>query len=268
MTRTWIRRVVAVALAALLVTSCAQDTASPEADPAEASTSDSDDNGGDDGENSNGGDDGNGGGSSDSDGPGPDDPVDEPTLSLPGLPIGGRTYLSIDGTHPDNQCANVNWIVDSSAADLAAEIEVEVTGFDFDPDVFTVASAGCDDDAPSCPGFVFTVDAQVCNLAVAPIPGSDTRLDSYTFALVGRVDCREIGSDRCEAFKDAVAAEPSLSLRLDPPFTGTGEDDSDETDGDGTDEGPDGGAESDPESGADTDSESGSGTGTDPDAGE
>lgn len=206
--RVW---VTAAALTQMLV-GCAPDDAAPEVDPAGTATSE--DNGGSSGPN----------------GPDPDDPVDQPTLSLPGLPIGGRTYLSIDGNHPDNQCANVNWIVEDAAADLAPGIAVAVTGLEFDPAVFTVASAGCDDDAPPCPGFVFTVDAQVCNLAVAPIPGSDTSLGSYRFALVGSVDCREIGSERCQDFTDAVAAEPGLSLGLDAPFTGTGDDDSDETD--------------------------------------
>jgi hypothetical protein len=223
MARCWVRVGVTAAVVALTMAGCAQDDAAPEVDPG-ATTVTSDNNGAN-----------RKSGSSDPNDPGPDDPVDQPTLSLPGLPIGGRTYPSIDGNHPDNQCANVNWIVDAAAADLAPGIAVAVTGFEFDPEVFTVASAGCDNDAPPCPGFVFTVDAQVCNLAVAPIPGSDTSLGSYRFALVGHVDCREIGSERCQEFKDAVAAEPGLSLGLDPPFTGTDDDDSDETDGDATD---------------------------------
>lgn len=213
---------VIIVVVTLVVAGCAPDDAAPEVEPPEA-TATFDANGG------------NGNGGSGGNGPGPDDPVDQPTLSLPGLPIGGRTYLSIDGNHPDNQCANVNWIVDDDDADLAPGIAVAVTAFEFDPAVFMVASAGCDNDAPPCPGFVFTVDAQVCNLAVAPIPGSDTSLGPYEFALVGRLDCHETTSERCQEFKDAVAAEPGLSLELDPPFTGTDDDDSDETDGDATD---------------------------------
>lgn len=277
MARYRLRVGVTTAVVTLMMAGCAPDDAAPEVDPAEA-TATSDDNGG-------GGNGGNGnGGSADANGPGPDDPVDQPTLSLPGLPIGGRTYLSIDGNHPNNQCANVNWIVDDDAADLAPGIAVAVTGFEFDPAVFTVASAGCDNDAPPCSGFVFTVDTQVCNLAVAPIPGSDTSLGSYRFALVGRVDCREIGSERCQEFQDAVAVEPGLSLGLDPPFAGTDDDDSDETDGDATDtdgtaddsdgtggdggEGGDAGGEKsedgtaeDSDTGSDTGSGSGTGTG-------
>lgn len=233
MARYGLRVGVTAAVVALMGTGCAPDGAAPEVDPANAAVTSEDDGGnGKTGSGSSG--------SSDPNGPGTDDPVDEPTLSLPGLPIGGRTYLSIDGNHPDNQCANVNWIVESAAADLVSGIEVVVTGFVFDPEVFTVASAGCDDDAPPCPGFVFTADAQVCNLAVAPIPGPDTSLGSYRFALVGRVDCLEVGSEQCRQFRDAVAAEPGLSLGLDPPFTGTddntdGTDDStDGTDGTGT----------------------------------
>ena len=102
-----------------------------------------------------------------------------------------------------------------------------------------MASTGCDDDAPPCSGFVFTPDARVCNLAVAPKPGSATDGPSYTFALHGRIDCEQIGSQRCHDFTTAVAGEAMLSLDLDPPVTGTGLD----PDGDGgtTDGSTDGG---------------------------
>ena len=65
--------------------------------------------------------------------PGPTTPSTNPTLSLPSLPVGGDHYSSIDGNHPDNQCANVNWIVQSETADLVPGIEVAVTGVDFEP---------------------------------------------------------------------------------------------------------------------------------------
>ena len=215
-----LRVAVTATVVALAVAGCAQDDAAPEVDPADASLLS---------------DEGDAAEASGVEGPGADDPVDRPTLSLPGLPIGGETYFSIDGNHPDNQCANVNWIVEADAADLAPGVEVTVTGFEFDPAVFTVATAGCDDNAPPCPGFTYTVDAQACNLAVAPIPGSDTSLDSYRFSLLGRVDCRELGSERCEAFRAAVAAEPKLSLGLDPPVIRTTADDSEVPGDDGTD---------------------------------
>ena len=215
-----LRVAVTATVVTLVAAGCAQDDAGPEVDPADASVlTDS-------------GDAAEAGGV---EGPGADDPVDRPTLSLPGLPIGGETYSSVDGNHPDNQCANVNWIVEADAADLAPGVAVTVTGFEFDPAVFTVASAGCRDDAPPCPGFTYTVDAQACNLAVAPIPGSDTSLASYRFSLVGRVDCRELGSERCGAFKAAVAAEPQLSLGLDPPVIGTTDHEPDVPHGDGSD---------------------------------
>lgn len=242
------------AVAALMMAGCAQDDPAIEVDPADANAASGDN-----------------GGSSGPDGPGPDDPVDQPALSLPGLPIGGPTYLSIDGNHPDNQCANVSWIVNADAADLVPGVAVAVTGFEFDPGVFTVASAGCDNDAPPCPGFVFTAAARVCNLAVAPVPGSDTTLGSYRFSLVGRVDCGEIGDERCREFRDAVAAEPKLSLGLDPPVIGT-DDDVDETDvddsdtddgtGDGTDMGDDTGDDGASGEGSDTDPDTGSGAGS------
>ena len=217
----------ATALVSLVLGSCARDDSASEVDPggvASTSAEGSTGAGGGGGSGSGGS-----GGSSDQNGPGPDNPVDEPTLTLASLPVGGNHYASIDGNHPDNQCANVNWIVQSDAADLVPGVEVEVTGVAFEPVVFTVASTGCDDGAPPCPGFVFTPAARVCNLAVAPIPGSDTSGSSYTFALHGRIDCREIGSGRCRDFTAAVAAEPMLSLDLDAPVTGDGGD----PDGDG-----------------------------------
>ena len=166
------------ALVALVLGGCARDDTASEVDPGGSSAARAEGGRGS----------GNGGSRIDGDErPGPDTPVDEPTLSLPALPIGGNLYSSIDGNHPDNQCTNVNWIVDSDAADLVSGIEVEVTGVAFDPVAFTVASTGCDDDAPPCPGFVFTADARVCNLAVAPIPGSDT---SGSFAVLAAGPCR------------------------------------------------------------------------------
>ena len=228
----------ATALVVLVLGSCARDDSASEVDPGGAASADGSNGatGGGGGGNGSGG----SGGSSDPNGPGPDTPVDDPTLSLPGLPIGGNLYSSIDGNHPDNQCTNVNWIVDSAAADLVSGIAVEVTGVAFDPVAFTVASAGCDDDAPPCPGFVFTADARVCNLAVAPIPGSDTE-GSFAFALLGRIDCRQIGSERCRDFTEAVAAEPMLWKELDPPVTGSGLDP--DGDGGGTDGSTDGGTD-------------------------
>ena len=210
----------ATTLVALVLGSCARDDSASEVDPAAAASTSAEGSTGAGGGGGSGG--GGSGGSSDPNGPGPTTPSTNPTL-IAAEPAGRRQPLrSIDGNHPDNQCANVNWIVQSDAADLVPGIEVAVTGVAFEPVVFTVASTGCDDDAPPCPGFMFTADARVCNLAVAPIPGSDTNGSSYTFALHGRIDCREIGSERCHDFTTAVAGEPMLSLDLDAPVTGTG----------------------------------------------
>ena len=123
----------ATALVALVLGSCARDDSASEVDPAAAASTSADGSTGAGGGGGGGNGGGGSGGSSDPNGPGPDNPVDEPTLSLPALPVGGNHYSSIDGNHPDNQCANVNWIVDSDAADLVSGIEVEVTGVGFDP---------------------------------------------------------------------------------------------------------------------------------------
>ena len=126
-------------------------------------------------------------------GPGPDTPVDDPTLSLPGLPIGGNLYSSIDGNHPDNQCTNVNWIVDSAAADLVSGIEVEVTGCPLDPVAFTEASTGCDDRRSA----LRRLRVHRRREGLQPRRRADTRLGHDRLVVVraspGRVDCRQIG---------------------------------------------------------------------------
>ena len=67
------------ALVALVVCSCARDDSASEVDPAGGSSSAT---------------------GTETNGPGPDTPVDDPTLSLPALPIGGNLYSSIDGNRP------------------------------------------------------------------------------------------------------------------------------------------------------------------------
>lgn len=152
-------------------------------------------------------------------GPDPDDPNGQsPSISLPSLPIGGNANESADISHPNNQCVDVNWIVEpGSAATLSSGIAVEVTGFVFTPSVFVVADAGCDDNNPPCPGFVFTVAAQVCNLAVMPAIDGDMAVENSVVALAGRVDCQHVGPKECDRFANAAEAEQNLSIELITP---------------------------------------------------
>jgi len=146
--------------------------------------------------------------------PDPDDPLERrPVVSLPGLPIGGSAGESVDPAHPDNQCVAVNWRAgDDGTADLLAGVAVRVTGFRFTPDVFVAAVWGCDDSRVPCAGFVFTEDAQLCNLAVAPRPAAEAANPVVT--LVGELDCRQVEQDVCDRFAVEVAASDNTTLGL------------------------------------------------------
>jgi len=174
--------------------------------------------------------------------PDPDDPVEpRPAVSLPGLPIGGSTAASVDAAHPDNQCVAVNWRAgDDGTADLTAGVAVRVTGFRFTPDVFVVAPWGCDDSRPPCPGFVFTQDAQLCNLAVAPRPDAEAANPLVT--LVGELSCRQLEQHLCDRFAVEVAASENTTLDLLPleHSTSTPSDDPTGTPTDGPPEGTEG----------------------------
>lgn len=142
--------------------------------------------------------------------PSPEPTPDNPSISLPSLPIGGDPEESSDADHPNNQCVDVNWIVDDdSEATLRAGVEIEVTRVIFTPEVFLVADAGCDDSNPPCTGFVFTEDADVCNLAVEPAEGAEPGTEA-TVGLTGFVTCT-LEREECEAFADSAEEQnPSL----------------------------------------------------------
>jgi hypothetical protein len=141
-------------------------------------------------------------------------PVDNPSISLPSLPIGGNTTESADPDVPNNQCVDVNWIVDEgSGATLKEGIQVVVTSAIFTPDLFDEADTGCDDSNPSCIGYEFTEDAQACTLAVKPLEGAELLDENPFVALGGIVNC-QLDAEECQAFADAVATEQNLSIDL------------------------------------------------------
>lgn len=189
------RCLVSVALLAALV-SCANET-DPEPDPDPAPTTRT---------------------TATSNTPDPEPTDDNPSISLPSLPIGGDPEESSDSEHPNNQCVDVNWIVDEdSEATLRAGIEIEVTSVLFTPDIFVVSDAGCDDNNPPCTGFVFTEDTQVCNLAVEPIDGAEPGATA-TVSLTGIVNCT-LETEECEAFADS-AEEQNPTIPLEVPEVG------------------------------------------------
>lgn len=115
---------VAAAVAALTMPmGCAQDPA-PEADPETPQTSEP------------------GTGSAQ---PGPETPDGNggtPSVSLPGLPVGGDPEVSPE--NPAVECAQVNWIVDSgSGAEFDEGIAVTIDSVTPSPEYFGLADSGC-----------------------------------------------------------------------------------------------------------------------------
>lgn len=128
----------------------------------------------------------------------------------------------MDPAHPENQCVAVNWRAgDDGTADLSAGVAVRVTGFRFTPDVFVVAAWGCDGSRAPCAGFVFTEEAQLCNLAVAPRPDAEAANPLVT--LVGELSRRAVDQAVCDRFATEVAASENTTLDLLPlePSTST-----------------------------------------------
>jgi hypothetical protein len=156
--------------------------------------------------------------------PDPEPPTEQPTVSLPSLPIGGTANESEDVDVPNNQCVDVNWIVDQEGDALLVEgIEVQITGATFTPpELFVEAGAGCGGGNPPCTGYVFTDKAQACNLAVEPLPGAELLEETPFVALTGVATC-ELTQEECDAFGEAVANEENLTIDLLIPEVATTE---------------------------------------------
>lgn len=137
-------------------------------------------------------------------------------VQLAALPIGGNTTQ--DQTTFADTCVTINWIVQQDAAKIPSDVQILITGAHFTSDVYAVADSGCSGGNPACIGFVFDVDHQVCDLAIAATgsqEGSDDPEPAVSIA--GTVACLDGQSDGCTSFLQAVANEPSLTIPLDAP---------------------------------------------------
>ncbi len=109
----------------------------------------------------------------------------------------------------------MNWIVSQADAEIPDGVEVALTGFIFNPEVFTVSDAGCSGDNPSCVGYTFDTDNQVCDLAIEPlgIPADE----SPTLSVAGAVTCDDAAGSTCATFLAAVETEQDVSIDLNFP---------------------------------------------------
>jgi hypothetical protein len=152
--------------------------------------------------------------------PEPDTQSQAVSVELAQLPIGGNTTQ--DQTTFADTCVTINWIVQQDAAKIPSDVQIAISGASFSTDEYAVADQGCADDHPPCIGFVFDVDHQACNLAIAATGAEGSADTEPAVSLSGNVICLEGETTGCTAFLSAVAEEESLSIPLDPPPTTQG----------------------------------------------
>ncbi|WP_347350974.1 hypothetical protein [Intrasporangium sp.] len=137
-----------------------------------------------------------------------------PIVSLPRLPIGGDAVTDEDD--PALQCVAVSWIVTKSPyPDIPPGYAVEITGATFSGRGFEVVRGPCGSDAPACVGRIMRAGAIRCSLAVRARPDADPDV-TVSVGLKGIAYCPSAGQ-RCRQFVDAVAREPGVTIRLNPP---------------------------------------------------
>lgn len=192
-----VRRVAAtLVMVALLITpvGCAQDPA-PEADPESPQTSEP------------------GTGSAQ---PGPETPDPNggtPSVSLPGLPVGGDPQISTED--PAVECAQVNWIVDEgSGAELDEGIAVTIDSVTPSPEYFGLADSGCTSLGPSCVGYAFDAANETCYVAVTLVGEAPEFPDEgEQLTASGSATCAS--QEQCDAFAAAVAESEQIAASLD-----------------------------------------------------
>ena len=158
-----------------------------------------------------------------------------PAIKVARLPVGGDA--SDDLTDPSRQCAHVTWIA-SPQGQIPGGTAVEITRVLFDPPVFEVAAGGCaGSQRPSCVHYLFRRGALECDLGVRVRgPVADDANPSVGFS--GLVYCPSNSSASCRSFLAALATEQQLSVSLNvppPPETETTTGTATETTGTATD---------------------------------
>jgi hypothetical protein len=148
-------------------------------------------------------------------GPAADNPVNAPSVSLAGLPVGGSGNVLDEGT--GLQCLEANWRGDpGTPADLTPGITVAVTAITFEPAVFeTTTSPDCG--LPSCRSFVFSGDARACGLAVLPNGSPDDPGAQHVLVLGGTARFAGVSAHRREEFLAAQASIQDRFVELSPP---------------------------------------------------
>ncbi|MBA2444533.1 MAG: hypothetical protein H0V49_04290 [Nocardioidaceae bacterium] len=139
-------------------------------------------------------------------------------ILLPRIPIGGNAAESADPEHPANQCVDVNWIADQEAAEIPSGVEIVLTGFVFNPDIFAVAEAGCSGENPPCLDYVFSTNDQACDLAIEPLSmPDDLTSENPSVSATGEARCDDVESPECTAFVAAVETEQNVAIPLNAP---------------------------------------------------
>lgn len=190
-----VRRVAAtlVTVALLLMpVGCAQDPA-PEADPEAPQTSEPDT------------------GSAEPDPETQDPNGGTPSVSLPGLPIGGDTVLS--DVDPSVSCTEVTWIADEPA-EVPDGVAVTIDSVSLSQDYFGLAEGGCESLGSPCVGYTFTAadNDAACAVAVTLVGvPDDPENESLSVAGTATCDTQEL----CDELVGDVADESQLSIVLD-----------------------------------------------------
>lgn len=193
----------------LMPVGCAQDPA-PEADPEAPQTSEPDT------------------GSAEPDPETQDPNGGTPSVSLPGLPIGGDTVLS--DADPSVSCTEVTWIADEPA-EVPDGIEVVIDAVTLSQAYFGLADGGCESFGTACVGYTFTAadNDAICVVAVTLVGDVPDDHGDESLSVAGSATCDT--QELCDELAADVADETQFSIDLDSSLLddGTGEGETDET---------------------------------------
>jgi hypothetical protein len=141
-------------------------------------------------------------------GTGPDEPgaeVDGVSVSLPGVPVGGRP----DDRSRMRQCVTASWLGDDPVPE---GVSVVVTGIRIVPgDVFDIAGSSCGGIVGCTESFAFTADGESCSVPVEARAADEQPADLF---MSGQARCAERDAQRCH---DLPANVPEKSIDLTQP---------------------------------------------------